>query len=56
MDVNVAKSNAMASHPVSDVDASILSAFTLRILETVPTSKSNANPSSVRLNTTNLTI
>ncbi|KAJ5048846.1 hypothetical protein NUH16_007356 [Penicillium rubens] len=46
----------MASHPVSVADASILSAFTLRILETAPTSKSNAYPSSVRLNTTNLTV
>lgn len=42
MDVNVAKSNAMASHPVNVVDASILNAFTTRTFETVPPNKSNA--------------
>lgn len=49
MDVNVAKSNAMASYPVSGADASILSAFMSKTLETVPLNKSNAHPNSVRL-------
>lgn len=56
MDVNDAKSNAMANRLVSVVDVSILSAFTLRILETVPPNKSNAHSSLVHLNTTNLFI